>query len=159
MTAGTLISLRNWSTESIAVVPHDNRPEPRHHNKVNSIHPLRGLLIVCQKLVRVGGPGNREQRQNRDDGQCLHASMIGSDCGQKRQSLAHFLDQAGKLSWPRRILRKMAYSITSSARSRNDSGMARPSALAVWRLTTRSNLTGACTGKSAGFSPRRMRSI
>src|SRR5262245_6064209 len=37
--------------------------------------------------------------------------------------------------------------------------MSRPSALAVLRLMTSSYLLGACTGKSAGFSPFRMRSI
>ena len=34
----------------------------------------------------------------------------------------------------------------------------RPSALAVFRLITSSYLVGACTGRSAGFSPLRMRS-
>ena len=50
------------------------------------------------------------------------------------------------------------YSMTSSARSRIDGGTARPSALAVLRFTTISNLTGSWTGRSAGFSPRKMRS-
>src|SRR5262245_1694480 len=50
------------------------------------------------------------------------------------------------------------HSITSSARARRLSGTARPSALAVLRLSTRSYLVGACTGRSAGFSPLRMRS-
>src|SRR5262249_14044369 len=50
------------------------------------------------------------------------------------------------------------YSITSSARSRIGSGTARPSALAVLRLTAISNFVGNCTGRSPGFSPRRMRS-
>src|SRR5262249_40302393 len=45
------------------------------------------------------------------------------------------------------------HSITSSARNRNDSGIIRPSALAVLRLTTRSNLTGCSTGRSAGLVP------
>jgi hypothetical protein len=48
------------------------------------------------------------------------------------------------------------YSITSSARSKKDSGIVKPSALAVVRLMTRSNLVGCCTGKSAGFVPRRI---
>src|SRR5262245_14274585 len=47
------------------------------------------------------------------------------------------------------------HSITSSARSRNDSGMASSSALAVVRLITRSNLLGCSTGMSPGFAPRR----
>src|SRR5262245_3132452 len=47
--------------------------------------------------------------------------------------------------------------ITSSASASSLSGIWRPSALAVFRLITSSNLVGACTGRSAGFSPLRMR--
>ena len=50
------------------------------------------------------------------------------------------------------------YSITSSARASNAGGTSRPSALALFKLMTSSYLVGACTGKSAGFSPLRMRS-
>jgi hypothetical protein len=50
------------------------------------------------------------------------------------------------------------HSITSSARATNASGSAKPRAFAVFRLITNSNLVGACTGRSAGFSPLRMRS-
>jgi hypothetical protein len=42
-----------------------------------------------------------------------------------------------------------SYSITSSARSRNDSGIVRPSAFAVLRLIASSNLVGCSTGTSA----------
>src|SRR6266545_1140236 len=50
------------------------------------------------------------------------------------------------------------HSITSSARASSVGGTSRPSALAVLRLTTSSNLTGAWTGNSLGFEPWRMRS-
>src|SRR5262249_29423159 len=50
------------------------------------------------------------------------------------------------------------YSITSSARVSTAGGTVRPSALAVLRLIARSYLVGVCTGRSAGFSPLRMRS-
>src|SRR4029450_11997503 len=50
------------------------------------------------------------------------------------------------------------HSITSSARASSDGGTSRPSVLAVLRLMASSYLVGACTGKSAGFSPLRMRS-
>src|SRR5262249_31253012 len=50
------------------------------------------------------------------------------------------------------------HSITSSARSGNAGGICKPIALAVLRLITSSNLVGACTGRSPGFSPRKMRS-
>src|SRR6266508_3012965 len=48
------------------------------------------------------------------------------------------------------------HSITSSARASKVGGTVRPSALAVTRLTTRSNLIGCSTGRSAGFAPRRI---
>src|SRR5262252_282505 len=51
-----------------------------------------------------------------------------------------------------------AHSITSSARASRVGGTSRPSAFAVLRLITSSYLVGACTGRSAGFSPLRMRS-
>src|SRR6516164_3333175 len=51
------------------------------------------------------------------------------------------------------------HSITSSAWASTDGGTSRPSALAVFMLITSSYLVGACTGRSAGFSPLRMRSM
>src|SRR6516165_3483343 len=48
---------------------------------------------------------------------------------------------------------KAAYSITSSACTRSDGGNLRPSAFAVLRLTTSSNLVGCSTGRSVGFWP------
>jgi hypothetical protein len=51
------------------------------------------------------------------------------------------------------------HSITSSAVASNVGGMVNPSALAVLRLMTSSNFVGACTGRLAGFSPLRIRSI
>jgi hypothetical protein len=50
------------------------------------------------------------------------------------------------------------YSITSSARASTVAGNSSPIALAVLRLTTSAYFVGACTGRSAGFSPLRMRS-
>src|SRR4051812_39018865 len=44
------------------------------------------------------------------------------------------------------------HSITSSARWRNDSAIFNPSALAVFMLTTNSNLVGCITGSSAGLA-------
>ena len=50
------------------------------------------------------------------------------------------------------------YSITSSARASTVAGRSRPIALALFRLITISYFVGTCTGRSAGFSPLRMRS-
>src|SRR5262249_32315837 len=50
------------------------------------------------------------------------------------------------------------HSMTSSVRASNEMGGSRPSALAVLRLMTSSNLVACWTGRSPGFSPLRMRS-
>src|SRR5262249_1424588 len=50
------------------------------------------------------------------------------------------------------------HSITPSARASNCPGTSIPSAFAVLRLITSSTFVGACTGRSAGFSPLRIRS-
>jgi hypothetical protein len=49
------------------------------------------------------------------------------------------------------------HSITSSAVASSVSGMVRPRAFAVLRLSTRSNFVGTSTGRSLGFTPRRIR--
>src|SRR5262249_41729020 len=54
--------------------------------------------------------------------------------------------------------RAPVHSITSSARSIIDGGTARPSALAVLSFPPISYFTENGTGRSLGFSPRRMRS-
>src|SRR5262245_52043412 len=45
------------------------------------------------------------------------------------------------------------HSITRSTRNRIDGEIATPKALTLFRLITNSNLTGCCTGKSAGLAP------
>ena len=69
----------------------------------------------------------------------------------KRPSGRRAADQPNELAPPH-------HSITSSARASSVCGTVRPSAFAVLRLITSSYLVGACTGRSAGFSPLRMRS-
>jgi hypothetical protein len=53
-------------------------------------------------------------------------------------------------------LREFPYSITSSACAISVAGTVRPSALAVLRLMTNSNLVGCWTGKSEGLAPLRI---
>jgi len=50
------------------------------------------------------------------------------------------------------------YSMTSSASSKNESRMDRPSSLAALRLMASLNLIGDCADKSPGAAPLRMRS-
>src|SRR5262249_51427928 len=52
-----------------------------------------------------------------------------------------------------------SYSITSSASESRLSEILTPSALAVLRLITVSNLVGCSTGRSAGFAPLRIRAL
>ena len=67
------------------------------------------------------------------------------------------------ISWPQSNIRFVpkaviaTYSITSSAAKRMPFGIVMPSALAVLRLTTNSNLVGCSIGSSAGFAPFRIR--
>ena len=49
-----------------------------------------------------------------------------------------------------------AYSITSSARASSVAGTVSPSAFAVFRLMTSSNLVGCSIGRSAGLAPFRI---
>jgi len=48
------------------------------------------------------------------------------------------------------------HGMISSARTKNDWGIVSPSALAVLRLITRSNLVGCSMGRSAGLAPLRI---
>src|SRR5262249_19158726 len=57
----------------------------------------------------------------------------------------------------RQDLLDLSYSIASSTMASSPGGMVRPSVLAVLRLMTNSNLVDCITGRSAGFSPLRMR--
>jgi hypothetical protein len=52
-----------------------------------------------------------------------------------------------------------SHSITSSAMESSRAGISIPSAFAVLRLMTNSNLVGCSTGSSAGFSPLRIRAV
>ena len=54
--------------------------------------------------------------------------------------------------------RGKGYSIISSTRASKVGGTGKPSVFAVFRLMLSSYLFGACTGRSAGFSPLKMRS-
>ena len=52
---------------------------------------------------------------------------------------------------------QQTYSITSPASARSIGGTVNPNVCAVLRLITKSNLVGCNIGRSAGFSPLRIR--
>jgi hypothetical protein len=58
-----------------------------------------------------------------------------------------------------RCSKQHCYSMISSARPRSNCGTVRPSALAVLRLRISSTFVDCWTGRSAGFSPLRMRPV
>src|SRR5262249_38450025 len=72
------------------------------------------------------------------------------------RSSVHTKKQESRAAEQRDELAAPHHSITSSARASTVAGTARPSALAVTRLMTKSNLVGCSTGMSAGFAPRRI---
>jgi hypothetical protein len=77
-------------------------------------------------------------------------------------ALAHFLTHyiwAGLAPADRAKLAWRTYSMTSSARTSRAVGTERPSARAVFRLMISSTLVVCWTGRSAGFSPLRMRPV
>src|SRR5262249_33873898 len=59
--------------------------------------------------------------------------------------------------WQQDACADLPYSITSSARASSAGGMVMPSAFDIFRLITISNFLGNYTGRSAGFSPFKMR--
>ena len=65
--------------------------------QIRSVCPVSGTLIAGEKLVSIDCSGDGEQRQDRDDRQCLHATKVVADCGQKRLPLTHFEDDQKKL--------------------------------------------------------------
>jgi hypothetical protein len=58
-----------------------------------------------------------------------------------------------------RAAAKHRYSMTSSASASSVGATATPSSLTVFKLITSSKLVGCVTGRSAGFSPLRMRPV
>src|SRR6516162_9307407 len=76
-----------------------------------------------------------------------HCRLLSARCQRPRHG--HAAEQ--------RYERAPLYSITSSAMASTSGGTVRPSAPAVFMLMTISNLVGCSTGRSAGFSPFRIR--
>src|SRR5262249_58629947 len=91
----------------------------------------------------------------------MRFSTDSDDPGPRYTDQRHRRLLRARHQWPRRYAAEQrdelaafhAHSITSSARASSMGGTSRPSALAVLRLITNSYLVGACTGRSAGFSP------
>src|SRR5215468_10224886 len=79
-----------------------------------------------------------------------------SDTGSLPRLLHTRRERPGDRAAKERDERPPFHSITSSARASKVAGTSRPSACAVIRFTTSSNLVGCSTGSSLGFVPRRI---
>src|SRR6516164_1594342 len=121
----------------------------------------RCTIIIAARIAR-DLPSLREQLVDRQ--RCLRCRQAGRRQQHADVPLTLALLRSRR-EWPRRRRAAeqrdelpLVHSITSSARASSLSGIWRPSALAVLILTISSYFVGDCTGKSAGFSPRKMRS-
>src|SRR5262249_41496251 len=104
--------------------------------------PLRGVILHGERRKK-----QAQSENDREPDPAQWAPRWGwlagslSDDGRSQESAA---------------LVEYVYSITRSARSRIDCGIVKPSALAVLRLITSSNLVDCSIGRSAGFAPLRI---
>ena len=125
--------------------------------------PRQRLLPFHQVSNRMKEPGTRRERSYLATTcavQLLYVQThlaVSSVSNCRRHGAAQVPD-ASVVNDPTAKILANDYSITSSARASSDGGTVRPSALAVLRLIANSYLVGACTGRSAAFSPLRMRS-
>src|SRR5665213_109088 len=121
-----------------------------------------GDLLQRQRVADMVGAGpaifGRHQRAHKPElaelGQCLF----------RKAGLAVPFRRVRREQVPCDIVRRVAqedlligepHSMTSSACASSTCGTVRPSALAVFRLMTNSNLVGCWTGRSAGLAPFR----
>ena len=105
------------------------------HARHRPTFPHRGFLLW--RAFRTPAAGLAASFFKRPASETLH-----------NNGLMHRSKQRGQLCG-------LYHSITSSARASSIAGIVMPSALAVVRFTTRSNLIGCSTGISAGREPRR----
>src|SRR4029077_21097056 len=100
------------------------------------------LEALAERGYQVAGVGKRRTAENPDP---RHRRLLRACRERPRCRASKQPDERATL-----------HSITSSARASSVGGTVRPSALAVVRLMTRSNLVGCSTGMSPGFTPRRI---
>src|SRR5262249_13447365 len=146
----------------ISAGPYDRRHLPTNAISRQSLYPI--LLIVSPVILDPDVFALNESRVI----QALPESIdnkreAGSRCASEEPDHRHrwLLRARSERPSSRRATEQRdeftpLHSITSSARSRNGSGIVSPSAFAVVRLMMRSNFVGCSTGMSLGFVPRRI---
>ena len=120
----------------------------------------REVITQNREVIRLQVAPHPHTKRKRDKGPHPRYSVASVDVRFVTES-DHLLRCREVTLWATsRLMRRSKlhlYSITSSAIARTPDGMVRPSAFAVFRLMTSSNLVGSKTGRSVGFSPLRMR--
>ena len=146
--------------------------------RVGSAHSqIAGLRVGAGIPFRGGDPGNRGNHADPQLGRahCLfgHRSLparnptagLSMACGAGASPTYSSPGGPGGVLPPCLVLRACLekdrgylapHSITSSARASSEGGTPRPSAFAVLRLMTSSNLVGCSIGRSAGLAPFRI---
>src|SRR6516162_3555662 len=132
--------------------------EVSHERRQAIVSPIQPMVLDRHVLAldvpgfveafteRSGNARGGIGRPNVDEADDRHRRLLRPR--RKRPSGCRAAEKGDELASP--------HSITSSARSRNGSGIVRPSAFAVVRLMTSSNLVGCSTGMSAGLVPCRI---
>jgi hypothetical protein len=171
----------NCRRSGLAVTPFGNPQgtQRRPFDLLQGCHPrqrLRGPLVrrrqgrgdreVCSRCGRMSrreGRGNQppdalswfERLKSTQSGRSFCSIALGAVAPLRpsRRSSAPRANSGAAI----RVRPAGPYSITSSACASKIAGTIRPSAFAVFMLMTSSNRVGWITGKSAGFSPFRMR--
>src|SRR6516164_9506624 len=143
--AGTHLGIRPSCRYFPINVVWPNQPQVRHHQHF-PLHPDSNL------------PDNGHSSESRTGCKCRVSQPVAAGEGGHEGSMNNVRFTPMPKTDIRHCSKERRYSITSSARAISEGGTVRPSAFAVLRLMVSSYLVGACTGRSAGFSPLRMRS-
>src|SRR4029453_13184011 len=127
---------------------HRMRNPGGEHGCSPAVSPVAGQLEVETLAGETGGnaadagPAREPLAEGSEQSGLRTRNIAEVEGGQHREEGTAALAQVVGCHW-----------MISSARRRTDGGIVRPSALAVFRLMTSSNLVGCSTGKSAGFAP------
>jgi hypothetical protein len=122
------------------------------------IHSPSRSAINVERSAPEAPPSARSRHTcsgNASSRDSVEPNAIGASARADRRRARNFAHSSGRIrrtSGPRACTR---YSITWSARPSSDCGIVRPSAFAVLRLMTSSNVVGSSIGKSPGFAPFR----
>src|SRR5262249_12580504 len=133
--------------------------------------PSKHRKYCYRKTCRKGNTRSSDRPPIRDNPKMAergrHEHYCDPEYNGSRLFIRHDILLVDRINSPDTTVRRAAekrdrfvsvHSITSSSRSMIDGGTSIPSAVAAVRFTTISNFVGNCTGRSPGFSPRRMRS-